>query len=59
MGIIYLLMKHKITPPDKVVDAIKLPKDFEVDDIQVSHDLNAGIDGIFKMLYFRRHLRVI
>ena len=27
-----------MTPPEKVIDAIKLPKNYEVDDIQISHD---------------------
>ena len=38
MGIIWFLNKQKITPPEKRVDTIKLPKDYDVDDIQISHD---------------------
>lgn len=48
MGNLIILSKHKITPPEKIIDCIKLPKDFDVDDIQISHDSEFSEDKTSK-----------
>jgi hypothetical protein len=44
MGICYLLTKHKITPPEKIIDTLRLPKDYEIDDISISYDSDLNKD---------------
>lgn len=40
----FFIIKHKIIPPEKVIDAFKLPKDYEVDDINISYDSELNQD---------------
>ena len=41
----FLLIQYKIIPPSKVIDTIKLPKDFDIDDIQIIHDSEFSDDN--------------
>jgi hypothetical protein len=40
----YDIIKHKIIPPEKIIDTLRLPKDYEIDDISISYDSDLNKD---------------